>query len=228
MFLSIVVPCYNEEQNIDFVYCNIKDNLPKYLSGHEIIFVDDGSFDNTAETVKILEDKDPNVRLVKLPGNMGYGAALKKGFSVSAGEYITYLDGDGQYDFKDFALLFDSLQETAASLVGGIRHKRADLFYRKMLAGTGRFLVFVFFGLKLSDIDCGFKLFKKSVLDTIELRADSGLIFSLELYLKTKRSSKGFTQVNISHHKRQKGKSKGINLKQYYLAVLDICLGKLF
>lgn len=228
MFLSIVIPCYNEEKNINAVYCNIKDNLPKYLSAYELIFVDDGSSDNTIAKVKQEMQKDSNVKLISLSKNSGYGAALRAGFASASGNYITYLDGDLQYDFSDFEVLKQALDEHNVILAGGVRVNRADMFYRKILSYLGQKLVFVCFGVKLLDIDCGFKLFKRSLFDTIALEATSGLMFSLELYLKTKKSGFTFVQKEITHKPRKFGKSKGINFTQYALAVVDILKGKVF
>lgn len=228
MFLSVVVPCYNEEKNINIVYCNIKNNLPKYLSGYEIIFVDDGSSDNTVSVIKEKMKSDSFVKLVSLSINSGYGSALRRGFVQAQGDYIAYIDGDGQYDFSDIEVLNRALKQQNAVLAGGVRKKRADRWYRKMLSYLGRKLVFIFFRVNLLDIDCGFKLFKRSLFDTIVLEATSGLIFSLELYLKTRKSGLKFVQQDITHRSRNFGKSKGVNFTQYVLALVDIVKGKLF
>lgn len=228
MFLSIVVPCYNEEENINLVYCNIKDNIPKYFSEYEIIFVDDGSIDRTVLAIEKLMRSDHMVKLVSLESNQGYGTALRSGFLKAAGDHIVYIDGDGQYDFSDFTKLKEAMEGKDAVLVGGVRTNRADLFYRKFISYIGRSLVSFIFRTKILDIDCGFKLFKKSLLNIIDLEAESGLIFSLELYLKTKKNNLSFAQVGITHFARKRGKSKGINFTQYKLAVMDICKGKLF
>lgn len=228
MFLSIVVPCYNEEQNVNLVYCNIKDNIPKYLSEYEIIFVDDGSTDRTAQNVEKIISSDSKVRIVSSSNNLGYGAALRKGFSEAAGDHIAYMDGDNQYDFKDFACLKEAMDAEDAVLVGGVRAHRADFTYRKLISYIGRKIVFLIFRVDILDIDCGFKFFRKSLLDNIKLEAQSGLIFSLELYLKTKKNKRLFVQREVSHFIRKHGKSKGINFTQYRLALVDICKGKLF
>lgn len=222
MFLSVIVPFYNEEDNVNTVYCNIKDNLPKYLSKVEFIFVSDGSTDNTVSVIQNLQSKDRRITLVALEKNSGYGFALRSGFAKACGDYLTYLDGDAQYDFKDFTLLKDQLNTQNAFLCGGVRTKRADNSLRSLLSFCGKTLVRLIFGINIADIDCGFKLLKKELLDTIDLQSSSGLIFSLELYLKTKHKGFIFTQKGISHKNRKYGFSKGINFTQYRLAVKDI------
>ena len=152
--LSIFFPFWNEGKNIERV---VKKAIPvaeKVAQKWEIIMVDDGSSDNTAEIAKKLETKDEKIRLVSHKPNRGYGAALKEGFDNAKYKYIVFNDGDGQFDFAEVTRFLDVIEN--ADIVIGYRKKRVDNPFRHLLMNMLKLWDLVLFGFYFRDIDCGF------------------------------------------------------------------------
>lgn len=222
MNISIIVPCYNEADNVAHAYRNIKINLPQTTFRYEIIFVNDGSTDNTKSIIQDLKAADPYIQYLEFPRNRGYGAAVRAGFTQAQFEYLVYIDGDCQYDFNDFLRMITLMVARQYAVVGGVRKKRHDRIWRRALALLGKIICAGFFKISLEDIDCGFKLIRRNILKEISLVADSGLLFSLELYYKCIKKKLPVAQIPIRHLPRTAGYSKGVNLTQYRLALSDI------
>lgn len=222
MNLSIVIPCYNEEENLDIVYRNIMAYIPPSVSQYEIIFVNDGSTDNTSLKLEELKAKNTAVKSIDFAKNRGYGAAVRAGLLHAHFDYIIYLDGDGQYDFQDTRGILELMLKENIDIIGGMRINRQDTKGRIILALLGEIICRVVFKIRLHDIDCGFKAINKNKLQNINLKADSGLLFSLELYCKAQNIGLTIKQVTVNHSRRTIGTAKGINFKQYYLAFKDV------
>lgn len=209
--LSVFFPCYNEENNVQKTIAKAIPVLNKVAKKWEIILVNDGSKDNTAEVLKKIKQSHPqNIKIVTHERNRGYGAAFKSGIYNSQYEWITFTDADGQFDFSEITKLAKVQQETGSDLVVGYYLGRKVPIYRIWGSKLWQLAVLILFGLKVKDIDCGFKLFRKKVVDTIpKLQAERGPFITSEFLIHAK--SKGFkiVEIGVSHFSRQEGVATG-------------------
>ncbi len=212
--LSVFFPAYNEEANIKNTVDKTREVLEKIAKKWEIIVVDDGSKDKTGEIVKKLIKKDKRISLITHTPNRGYGAALKSGLYNARYEWIAFTDADGQFDFGEITKFFEKQNQTNADLVIGYYLKRAVPFYRIWGSKLWELAVFLFFGLKVRDIDCGFKLLRRKVVEKIpKLEAERGPFISSEFLIKAKKAGFKITQVGVHHYPRKAGKATGANPK---------------
>lgn len=212
--LSVFFPCYNEEKNIvktiNTALPIIKTITPKW----EIILINDGSKDNTLATIQSIKAKlGNNIKIINHPQNRGYGAALKSGFYGSKYKWIAFTDSDGQFDFKDIYRLIDKQKQTDADLTIGYYLDRKVPFYRKWGSYAWQLAIFSLFGLSVKDIDCGFKLIKKEVIDNIDkLEAERGPFITSELLIKAKQKGYKISQAGVHHFARLEGEATGSKL----------------
>jgi len=209
--LSVVLPAYNEEKNIEKTAFSIMEFVSSFAEKYEIIIVDDGSSDDTGKIIDELSKNHPRIIPVHHKKNKGYGAALTSGFKKTKGDFVFFTDSDGQFDIKELPKLF-SLIEEGADIACGYRKKRADPLPRKINAGIYNLLLRCIFGLKVKDVDCAFKLFKREVIDNINLES-SGAFISAEFLILAKKKGYVIKQVGVSHFPRKEGKQTGNNLK---------------
>jgi len=208
--LSVFFPCYNEAGNIE----NTTEKAIKILNDlkieYEILIINDGSTDTTLKVAKNLENKYPQVKVIDQP-NGGSGMALRAGFENSQYDTIVYNDGDGQFDFSEVSKFIEQL--SSSDLIIGYRISRQDPFFRLLFAKGWALALFLFFGLNLKDVDCGFKMVKKEVLKTIpKLESTRGGMINAELAIKTKKFGFNISQVGVHHYPRQAGVPTGANL----------------
>ena len=221
--ISVFFPAYNEEANIRQTVEKAVDVLEKIAKKWEIIVIDDGSKDRTGAIVKRLIKKEPRIRLITHTPNRGYGAALKSGFYNSQYEWIAFTDSDGQFDFSEITKFFEKQKQTGADLVIGYYLKRAVPFYRIWGSKLWELAVFLLFGLKVKDIDCGFKLIRKKVIDEIpRLEAERGPFISSELLIKAKKKGFKIVQLGVHHYPRKAGKATGASLKVVLSGLKDL------
>jgi glycosyltransferase involved in cell wall biosynthesis len=217
--ISVILPAFNEEANIEQAVKLSLEIMPDYFSEVEIIPVNDGSADATGALIERLADNDPRVRPVHHSVNRGYGAALRSGFEAVGGELIFFTDADNQFDLHEITLLIERLKE--ADMIIGYRIRRNDHFMRIVNAFLYNMLIRVLFGLKVRDIDCAFKLFRRDLLKEIKLESDGALI-SAELLIKAKMSGCSITEVGVHHFPRLTGEQTGANLKVILKAFVEI------
>jgi|SRR3989344_1439144 len=213
--LSVFLPAYNEEQNILKVIKNVKEVLKKIAKNYEIIVIDDGSVDNTAQKAKEI----PQVRLISHSKNLGYGAALKTGFYNAKYKLISFMDSDLQFDFKEINKFLDYIEDY--DLVIGFRKNRADNLVRKLNARTYSLLLNLLFNLNVHDVDCGFKLVKKDIFKVISLQSNGALV-SAELLIKARKNGFKIKEVEVNHFPRIAGKQTGANPKVILKTFLEI------
>jgi len=204
--LSLVLPAYNEEANIEVVVQESLATLPMFASDFEIIVVNDGSRDRTAEIVTLLATDDRHVRLVNHARNRGYGAALISGFRASRGDFIMFMDADRQFDVRELRLLTPFADEY--DIVAGFRMERSDPIHRRIFAELFNVSVRVLFGVHLRDIDCAFKLFRGDLLREMSLSAPGALI-NTEIQAKARRQGARLQQVGVHHYPRLAGEATG-------------------
>lgn len=220
--LSIFFPFWNEEENIEKV---IKDAIPiaeKVAKKWEILIIDDGSSDRTLEIAQELAKQHKNIRVITHKPNRGYGAALKEGLSKSRYEHIVFNDGDGQFDFSESSRFLEKIQD--ADMVIGFRKKRLDHPFRHLLMNLLKVWDFLFFGFYYRDIDCGFKMFKKSAVEKIMPLHAEGAMITTEILAKAKRNNLKIAQVEVSHYPRKFGDQSGGNLRVILRAIFESLL----
>lgn len=209
--LSVFFPFYNEEGNIENVVRKADGIAREVAKQYEIIIVDDGSKDGTGEIAKRLTEENPNWRLVSHDVNRGYGGALKSGLYSCRYDLVTFNDGDGQFDFSEIGIFLDNLPN--ADLVIGYRKKRSEGGIRVINQKLYHLLILVLFGVHFRDLDCGFKLLRKKVLDSIPHLESEGALVSAELLILAKRKGFRIVEVPVSHYPRIYGKPTGANLR---------------
>ncbi len=218
--LTVVVPAYNEEGNI----AKCLDSLDKYFRksdfDYEIIVVNDGSKDKTGEIVKGLSKKIKNLHLVEHFPNRGYGGSLKAGFAVAKKDLIVMAHSDNQFDFSQVKLLLALLEKNNADIVSGVRSQEGSV-YRKFLRWGWNTLVRALFGYLATDIDCGFKVFKKDILQKINLSSDGAMI-DTQLYAGARARGLKIVEIPVTHLPRTSGQSTGGNSKVIIKAIKEL------
>ena len=208
--LSVFLPSHNEEANVERVVRGYLAALPRFADDYEVIVVDDGSRDRTGEIADRLAAADAHVRVVHHPVNRGYGGAVTSGIRAAKLPYVLLSDGDGQFDPNEVGNLTSFVPEY--DVVAGRRAHRADHLIRKLNGNAWTLLVRMLLGVRIRDIDCGFKLFKREYLDRIELRA-RGAMISTELMARLAGLGARVREVEVTHLPRLAGEQSGANLK---------------
>ncbi|HVT22309.1 MAG TPA: glycosyltransferase family 2 protein [Mycobacteriales bacterium] len=217
--LSIVLPAYNEEANIEAAVTRASEVAGRHCTDHEVIVVDDGSADTTAAIVEKLAAADPRIRLVKHETNQGYGGALKSGFLAATMELVFFTDSDNQFDLDELGVFIDLIQ--SVDVVAGYRIKRRDPFFRRINARAWNYLVRALFYVPVRDIDCAFKLFRREVFDGLELNS-VGAMVNTELMVKLGRSGYRVVEVGVSHFPRTAGKPQGASIRVIVRAFTEL------
>lgn len=209
--LCAVLPAYNEEALIEQGVRRVAAVLEPLVDQFEIVVVDDGSCDGTAQILERLRTTDPllHLRVVTHPTNLGYGAALASGFDAASSELILMLDADGQFDPAEVVNLLAVLDDYT-DMVIGYRARRADPPLRLLNAWGWKLLVNGLFGYTARDVDCAFKLFRRRVWTSLRVEA-RGATFSAELLVKARRAGFHVKEVAVRHYPRAAGTATGAN-----------------
>ena len=220
--LSVFFPAYNEEGHLATTVRHATNILPKVARKWEILIVNDGSTDSTAEIADKLA-KSKRVRVIHHKKNRGYGAAFKSGLYGSKYEWIAFTDSDGQFDFAEITNFIDLQRKTSADLVIGYYKKRKVSRAKILTSKMWEYLVFFLFGLKVRDIDCGFKLISKSVVEKIpDLESERGAFISSEFLIKAKKNGAKIVEIPVSHYPRTAGQGTGRDLKVIVNSFIDL------
>lgn len=207
--LSIFFPCYNEEGNLERVASAAVDAGREITSDLEVIIVNDGSADRTAEIADSLAREIAEIRAVHNNPNRGYGGALQRGFLESTKDFVFYTDGDGQFDFREIPKLLPLLEKY--DIVSAYRLDRKDPFFRKVNAFCWGKLVNALFGFRLRDVDCAFKIYPRSLFDRIAMKSEGALI-DTEILAKAHNLGYKIGQVGVHHYPRTAGTQTGAKL----------------
>src|SRR3989338_2580065 len=219
--LSVFFPLFNEEGNVEMLVKKAIDVLEKLKLEYEIILVNDGSTDGTKEKTEKLAKENPRIKAINHPKNLGFGEALKSGFYNAKYDTIVYTDGDGQFDFSEVTKFLEKIKDY--DLVIGYRIKRQDPFFRILFNKGWKLSLLAFFGLTLKDVDCGFKMIRKSVLEKIpHLESSRGAMINAELAIKAKKYGFKVTQTGVNHYPRLSGKPTGAGIKVIVKSFLDL------
>ena len=219
--LSLFFPCHNEAENLEALVADALAALPALATTYEVILVDDGSRDDTAGVAERLVQRHGGVvRLVRHDVNRGYGGALRSGFAAARYSHLAYTDGDCQFRVADLARLVERAQETRSPVVIGYRLKRADPPLRLVYATLYRVANRIWFGLRVRDVDCAAKLFRRDVLQNISVHSD-GAFFSAELLIRLRLAGVNALEVGVPHYPRTAGSPTGARLSVIARAVRD-------
>jgi glycosyltransferase involved in cell wall biosynthesis len=220
--LSYFFPAHNEEANLEGLVGEALEALPALADTFEIIAVNDGSTDRTGEIADRLAAEHPGVvRVVHHPANRGYGGALRSGFEASRFELLAFTDGDRQFRVSDLGLLTTRLAgPDRPDVVAGYRIRRADPVIRVVYARTYKLANRVLFGLRVRDIDCACKLFRREALAGVRVES-GGAFFSAELLIKVQAAGRSVVEVGVPHYARTAGSPTGAKPSVIWRAVKD-------
>jgi glycosyltransferase involved in cell wall biosynthesis len=210
--ISAIFPAYNDGGTIPSMVLATLVVLRQVTDDYEIIVVNDGSTDHTATVLGELASRYPELRVITHTWNRGYGAALRTGFAASCKEWIFYTDGDAQYNPSELTTLVEALEEKT-DVVNGYKIVRQDPLIRRIIGRSYHHFVKLAFGFRLRDVDCDFRLIRRSIFDTIDLESDSGTI-CLEMVKKFQDAGYVFAEVPVHHYHRQYGKSQFFNWRR--------------
>ncbi len=208
--ISVFFPCYNEQANVQRTVNRALEVLQNLGTEFEVIIVDDGSKDETGKIADAIAQQNSNVKVVHHQTNLGYGAALQSGFRAATKSLVFYTDGDGQFDIEELPPLIPLMQ--SYDIVSCYRISRKDNIIRKINGYCWTRLICLLFGLKLRDIDCAFKLYKKQIFDDITL-CSSGALIDTEILARAAKKGYRITQEGVHHYPRTAGTQTGANLK---------------
>lgn len=218
--ISAFFPVYNDWGTIGSMVLLLDSKLKKIAKDYEIILVDDGSDKITKEIIQYLSKKFEKVKIITHKKNMGYGAALKTGIYNSKYELIFYTDSDAQYNPSEIENLLEKFNDKI-DIVNGYKISRQDPIYRKIIGNIYLFVTKIFFRFKIKDVDCDFRLIRKSVLDNIVLIHDSGVI-CVEMITKLTLRGAIFEEFPVNHYYRTSGKSQFFNFKRIFKVFIDL------
>ena len=216
--LSIVIPVYNEEESLELLYNSIINNLENTNLNFEIIFIDDGSSDKSWNVIKTISKKKTNLSSIKFRKNYGKSDALDAGFKASNGKYVLTMDADLQDDPNEIYPLFKMINQDNYDLVSGWKKKRNDPLSKIIPSKFFNLVTRIFSGIKLNDFNCGIKIYKKELVNSINLYGE------MHRYIPLIAKWNGYDKIGekiVNHNKRKFGKTK-FGMERYIRGFLDL------
>lgn len=217
--ISVFYPCLNDGRSLPYLLDKTYKVLPKITQNYEVIVIDDGSTDDSIEIINSVSKYYPNLKLIRHYKNKGYGSVLQTGFKSAKKEWVFYTDGDGQYDPGELIKLVE-LANKDIDVINGSKMGRGDNIIRKLFGTIYNSIIQKLYNLPISDVDCDFRLIRKSTLSKIKLINNSGVI-CLELILKLKKIGAKFAQTPIHHYNRPFGRSQFFRVNHVYKMIKD-------
>lgn len=218
--LSVFFPAYNDSGTIASMVVTALLAARTLTPDHEVIVVNDGSRDATPRVLDELARVYPEVRIVHHQVNRGYGGALRSGFAAATKDIVFYTDGDAQYDPGEMVLLWERMTPDV-DLVNGYKISRSDPLHRIVIGRVYHHTVKTLFGLKVRDVDCDFRMMRRSIFEKIELTKNSGVI-CLELMKKIHDAGFRIAEVPVHHFHRAYGRSQFFNVRRIARTGLDV------
>ena len=210
--ISLVLPAYNEAENIEPMVSEAVPALEANAEDWEIIVVDDGSADETGAVTRRISEREPRVRLVQHAVNQGFGSAVLTGFTSAGKDWIFYTDADRQFVLAELERFVPRME--SADLIAGYRAPRRDPFLRVFYGKGWSALCTLLFGYTVRDVDCGFKLLRREIVQDLAPRIESrGATFSIEWLVRAKRAGYRFVELPVSHRPRVAGSQTGANIR---------------
>ena len=204
--VSAFFPCFNDEATIASMVNLVVDTMEHVGVDGEVIVINDGSTDGSAKVLTDLAGVQPSLRVVTHGRNSGYGAVLLSGFATAGRQWVFYTDGDAQYDPTELELLVQRASDDV-DVVQGYKLRRADGVIRSVVGRVYHRFVALFFGLRIRDTDCDFRLIRRAMLDKVDLSSTTGAI-TVELVRKLQDAGAVFTEVGVHHYRRVYGTSE--------------------
>ena len=218
--LSVFFPAYNDCGTIASLVITAVQSASKLTPNYEVIVVDDGSSDSTAQILSELARVYPQLKIVTHPVNRGYGGALRTGFASASKDVIFYTDGDAQYDPSEMEVLWP-LMTSGVDLVNGYKISRSDPLHRIVIGRIYHHTVKILFGLRVRDVDCDFRLLRRSIFDRVHLEKNSGVI-CLEMMKKIQDAGFRIVEVPVHHYHRAHGQSQFFNFRRVIRTGIDV------
>ena len=218
--LTIFFPAYNDSGTIASLVIAARRAAQQLTPDFEILIINDGSADDTAAIADELARTYPEVRAIHHRANRGYGGALRSGFAAASKDLVFYTDGDGQYDPAELAVLWPALTDDV-DLVNGYKISRSDPWHRIVIGRIYHHTVKTLFGLRVRDVDCDFRLMRRSIFERVQLWRDSGVI-CLEMMKKIQDAGFRITEVPVHHFHRAFGRSQFFNIGRLTQTALDV------
>jgi len=215
--VSVVIPLYNEEQCVEELHRRLSEALGALGKSYELVFVDDGSTDNTLELLKEIHRRDAAVRIVRFRRNFGQTAAMQAGIDYARGEVVVTMDGDLQNDPADIPHLLSVLGEGYDLVCGWRKHRKDTLFLRKIPSRVANWLIGRLTGVRIHDTGCSLKAFKRSAARQVRLYSDLHRFIPVVLSLSGVR----YVEIPVAHHPRRFGTSK-YGLSRIWKVLLDL------
>lgn len=198
--LSLILPAFNEAQNLSATVDNAVSALPNLVSELEILVVDDGSTDATAEICDRLASRHPVVRVIRHPRNRGYGAALRSGFEEARCDLVFFTHSNGEFRFGQVAEFIEQID--AVHMVLGYRADRNDQLSRMANSRIGSWLARTLLGVRARDINCAYKLFHRHFLQRLPLTSEGAMI-NTELLALAAQAAWTFHEIEVVHYPRK-------------------------
>lgn len=217
--LSVIVPLYDEGDNVGALYRELDDSLRRLGRSYEIVFVDDGSHDSTFDQLRLIGMADPWVKVVRLSRNFGQTAAMQAGFEYSRGRILITLDGDLQNDPADFPRLLEEIEQGYDMVVGWRRRRRDKWLSRQLPSTLGNWAIRRATGVELHDSGCALKAFRRGLVRQIPLTADQHRYMPIFMAL----AGASFREIEVHHRPRHRGSSK-YGLTRWWRVVLDLMI----
>jgi glycosyltransferase involved in cell wall biosynthesis len=217
--LSLVFPAFNEAENLPELLESAISIGEALALDFEIVIVDDGSRDRSAEFLAISSSRDPRIRAVQHAAKRGYGAALRSGLREARGDLVFFSDADLQFDLAEIRRLLEHAGDF--DIVAGYRSPRRDRWIRRVIAWVWGGLVRLLFDLPIRDIDCAFKVFRREVLDAIPIES-IGAFVNTEILARAHAAGFAIKQIPVSHRRRRSGRQSGAHPRVIARALIEL------
>ena len=218
--LSVFFPAYNDSGTIASLVITALRTASKLTPNYEIIVVNDGSTDATSQILDELARVYSHLRVVTHEVNRGYGGALRSGFAAASNDIVFYTDGDAQYDPSEMELLWPKMTADV-DLVNGYKISRSDPWHRIVIGRIYHHTVKTLFGLHVRDVDCDFRMLRRSIFDRVHLEKNSGVI-CLEMMKKIQDAGFRIVEVPVHHYHRAHGQSQFFNFRRVIRTGIDV------
>ena len=218
--LTVFFPAYNDGATVASLVIRAVQVARTLTPDYEVIVVNDGSTDATAVIARELARIYPAVRIIHHPANRGYGGAVRTGFAAATKEVVFYTDGDAQYDPAEMAVLWPRMVP-GVDLVNGYKISRSDPLHRVIIGRAYHYIIKMLFGLRVRDVDCDFRMMRRSIFERVRFEKNSGVI-CLEMMKKIQDAGFVIAEVPVHHYHRAYGKSQFFNVRRVFRTGIDV------